>query len=78
MKTELVTTLKRHATQILKQVREDREPVLITEHGRPSAYLIDFETFNKERKRIKVLEGIARGEEVRDGKNLQVVKRKID
>jgi prevent-host-death family protein len=63
MKTELLTTLKRQATRILKEVREERTPVLITEHGRPRAYIVDVESFEKERERIKLLEGLARGEE---------------
>ncbi|MFY9181272.1 MAG: type II toxin-antitoxin system prevent-host-death family antitoxin, partial [Kiritimatiellia bacterium] len=33
MKTELVTTLKREATRLLAELREDPTPVLITEHG---------------------------------------------
>ncbi|PKM34730.1 MAG: prevent-host-death family protein, partial [Gammaproteobacteria bacterium HGW-Gammaproteobacteria-10] len=47
MKIELVTTLKRHATRILADLRESKEPVLITEHGKPSAYLVDFEDFER-------------------------------
>jgi hypothetical protein len=35
MKTELVTTLKRQATEILNQLEKDREPILITQHGVP-------------------------------------------
>jgi prevent-host-death family protein len=71
MKTELVTTLKRQATRILKEVREERTPVLITEHGRPSAYIVDVESFEKERQRVKLLEGLARGEEaIRSGRTL--------
>lgn len=62
MKTELVTTLKRHATRILAELNENRNPVLITEHGRPAAYLVDFGTFECMQVRIKILEGIARGE----------------
>jgi prevent-host-death family protein len=72
MKTELVTTLKRQATRILKEVREEKTPVLITEHGRPSAYIVDVESFEKERERIKLLEGLARGEEaIRSGRTLK-------
>ena len=33
MRTQLVTTLKRHATEILNQLEKDREPILITQHG---------------------------------------------
>jgi prevent-host-death family protein len=40
MKTQLVTTLKRQATKILTQLAEDRSPVLITQHGIPTAYLV--------------------------------------
>lgn len=62
MKTELVTNLKRKATKILADLHETKEPVLITEHGKPSAYLIDFEDFQRQQNRLKILEGIARGE----------------
>jgi len=62
MKTELVTTLKRQATQILSDLRNSGEPVLITEHGKPSAYLVDVDSFEFMQGRMKILEGIARGE----------------
>ena len=62
MKTELVTTLKRQATKILSELHETKEPVLITEHGKPSAYLVDFEDFEQLQSRMQILEGIARGE----------------
>jgi prevent-host-death family protein len=71
IKVELVTTLKRHATKILKEVNEQRSPVLITEHGQPSAYLVDVETFEDTQERLRLLEGLARGEEaVRKGRIL--------
>ena len=62
MKTEMVTTLKRQATKILSELHESKEPVLITEHGKPSAYLVDFEDFELLQRRMEILEGIARGE----------------
>jgi prevent-host-death family protein len=62
MKTELVTTLKRQATKILAELHTSKEPVLITEHGQPSAYLVDFEDYQNTQNRIRILEGIARGE----------------
>jgi prevent-host-death family protein len=62
MKTELVTTLKREATKILAELHDTKEPVLITEHGLPSAYLIDVEDYEFMVDRMKLLEGIARGE----------------
>jgi prevent-host-death family protein len=62
MKTELVTSLKRKATEILAEVAESRDPVLITQHGKPAAYLVDIETFEGLTQRLKILEGISRGE----------------
>jgi prevent-host-death family protein len=62
MKTQLVTTLKRNATKILTELVKDRSPVLITQHGIPTAYLVDVVTFEALQNRMRVLEGIARGE----------------
>ncbi len=62
MKTELVTTLKRQATKLLAELHREKEPVLITEHGKPSAYLVDVDSFENLLRRIKLLEGLARGE----------------
>lgn len=69
MKTELVTTLKRQATKILADLRQSKEPILITEHGQPSAYLIDVDDYEMMQSRLKILEGIARGETaIREGR----------
>ena len=62
MKTELVTTLKRQATKILADLHVTKEPVLITEHGQPSAYLVDVEDYEFMQNRMRILEGIACGE----------------
>jgi|TARA_B100002019_G_C21071157_1_gene499078 prevent-host-death family protein len=63
MRTELVTTLKREATKVLQRIRDEKEPLLITEHGKPAAYLVDVESFEANQKRMNLLEGIARGEQ---------------
>ncbi|MCC6143765.1 MAG: type II toxin-antitoxin system Phd/YefM family antitoxin [Candidatus Hydrogenedentes bacterium] len=71
MKTELVTTLKRQATRLLAELRQSREPVLITEHGKPAAYLVDVDAYEAMQQRMAVLEGIARGERaIREGRTL--------
>ena len=62
MKTELVTTLKRQATRLLSDLRDSGEPVLITEHGKPAAYLVDVDSYEFMQHRMQLLEGIARGE----------------
>lgn len=62
MRTERVTSLKRQATTILAELHEDKEPVLITEHGKPSAYLVDVSDYESMVRRLDMLEGIARGQ----------------
>lgn len=39
-----------------------KEPVLITEHGQPSAYLIDVHDYEMMKNRMEILDGIAKGE----------------
>ena len=62
MRTELVTTLKRKATDLISQLTIDQEPVLITQHGLPAAYLINVQMYEDMQSRLALLEGIARGE----------------
>lgn len=71
MKTELVTTLKRRATEIISDLQGEKIPILITQHGKPAAYLVDVATYEGMNRRLSVLEGIALGEEaVRDGRTV--------
>jgi prevent-host-death family protein len=71
MRTELVTTLKRRATELLSELEADRDPILITQHGLPAAYLVDVETYEALQKRMALLEAIARGERaIEDGRTL--------
>jgi prevent-host-death family protein len=62
VETKPVTELKRHATEILAELEEERRPVLITEHGRSAAVLLDVESYREMVDRMALLEGIARGE----------------
>lgn len=61
MKTT-VTTLKRQTARVLADLAHERTPVLLTEHGRPAAYLVDVASYERQQERLLVLEGIARGE----------------
>jgi prevent-host-death family protein len=71
MRAELVTTLKRQATELLAEIEQSREPILITQHGLPSAYLVDVASFEAMQTRMELLEGIARGERaVAEGRTL--------
>ncbi|MFD3284267.1 type II toxin-antitoxin system Phd/YefM family antitoxin [Alteromonas macleodii] len=63
MKVELITTLNRQATKILQDLHTSKESVLITEHGKPSAYLVDVDDYEMMQRRMSILEGIAKGEQ---------------
>ncbi|MGH7035823.1 MAG: type II toxin-antitoxin system Phd/YefM family antitoxin [Stellaceae bacterium] len=71
MRTELVTTLKRRATKLLTELKREPEPILITQHGLPAAYLVDVKSYDAQQRRLALLEGIARGEKaVEEGRIL--------
>lgn len=71
MKTELVTTLKRRATEIIAVLQSEKDPILITQHGKPAAYLVDVQSYDDLNRRLSVVEGIALGEKaIRDGRVL--------
>lgn len=62
MKSELVTNLKREATRILADLHASGQSVLTAEHGKPTAYLVDVESFDFMLSKLKVLEGTVRNE----------------
>ena len=69
MKTQLVTALKRRATKIIAGLKVEKTPILITQHGKPAAYLVAVDSYEEMNRRFSVLEGIALGEQAaRDGR----------
>ena len=75
MKTELVTTLKRRATEIIAGLQAEKDSILITQHGRPAAYLVDVGIYEDMNRRLSVLEGLALGEKaLRAGRTLSQAK----
>jgi len=64
-----VTDIKRHAVEIIAQLRSDRIPVLITDRGREAAVMLDVGTYRGMLKRLELLESIAEGErDFREGR----------
>jgi len=58
-----VTEIKRHATEIIRQLHADRVPVLITEQGKEAAVLLDVATYKGMLRRLDLMEVLARGEQ---------------
>ena len=63
MRSEMVSTLKRQPTRILSDLHNSPEPILITEKGKPSAYLINIADYEAMVQRMSLLEAIAKGEQ---------------
>ena len=77
MRTELVTTLKRKATEIITALQSEKDPILITQFGMPAAYLVDVTAYEEMNRRISVLEGLALGEQAkRQGRTITQSKAK--
>jgi prevent-host-death family protein len=57
-----VTTLKRKATEVIAELQKSKRPILVTEHGKPVAYLVDAVTYEQDQDRIETLLAIAEGE----------------
>lgn len=59
---EPVTTLKRDAATLIERARESASPIVITQHGKPTAVLQDVETYVRQRKALLLLKLLAEGE----------------
>jgi prevent-host-death family protein len=59
---EPVTTLKTKAAELIRRVQATGQPVIITQHGRPTAILQDVESFQKQREAFLLLKLLSQGE----------------
>ena len=57
-----VTDIKRKATEIIEALQREQEPLLITEHGREAAILMDVTSYRMQERKMELLEGIIRGQ----------------
>lgn len=66
-----VTDIKRKATEIIEALQREQEPLLITEHGREAAILMDVTSYRLQERKIELLEGIIRGQKaLEEGRTL--------
>jgi prevent-host-death family protein len=57
-----ITDMKRQAGKVLDTLRAERSPVVITEHGRAAAVLMDIASYEAMTRRFEILKGIEEGE----------------
>jgi prevent-host-death family protein len=59
------------AGQIIKKMKRRKTPMLVTQNGKPAAYLMGVNTYERLQRRMRILEGIARGEKaIREGRTV--------
>ena len=61
MKLIPVTEVKRRATAVIAGLKKSRSAVMVTEHGREAAVMVDVETWNNLQRRLEVLNLVAKG-----------------
>lgn len=62
MRTVDLVSLRHLASELMLDIARDKQPILVTRDGVPSAYLVDADGYDDLRNKVAVLEGIARGE----------------
>jgi prevent-host-death family protein len=57
-----ISDLRQGAAALLKKVRESRNPVIVTQRGRPAAVLLSVEEFERREQDLEILRLLAQGE----------------
>ncbi|MFV2073603.1 MAG: type II toxin-antitoxin system Phd/YefM family antitoxin [Thermoanaerobaculales bacterium] len=57
-----ISDLRQGAAALLKKVRESRDPVVVTQRGRPAAVLLSVEEFERMEQDLEILRLLAQGE----------------
>lgn len=57
-----ITDMKRQGGKILDALRQDRSPMVITEHGRAAAVLMDLASYEAMTRRAEILKGLEEAE----------------
>lgn len=76
-----VSDLRQDAAKVLKQVKDSREPIVITQRGRAAAVMLSVEAFEQSERDRELLRLLARGEkeiEAGEGHDLDSVLAEAD
>jgi prevent-host-death family protein len=76
-----VSDLRQDAANILKKLKQNKEPLIITQRGRATAVMIDVQTYEKSEHEKEILRLLAKGEreiEAGDGYDLDSVLAEAD
>lgn len=74
---EPVTVLKTRSAELLRRARETRQPIVITQNGKPAGVLQDVESFQRQRETLLLLKAVVQGDQdYRAGRSLTHVNAK--
>jgi len=76
-----VSDLRRDAAKVLKKLRENKEPIIITQRGRAAAVIIGIEAYEKSEHDKEILRLLAKGDreiEIGEGYDLDNVLAEAD
>lgn len=69
---EPVTALKTRSAQLIREARDTRQPIVITQNGKATAILQDIETYEEQRNALLLLKLLSQGDqELRRGKGVK-------
>ena len=71
-----VSDLRQNAANILKQLKDNPDPMVITQRGRPAAVLIGVEAYERSERDKELLRLLAKGDkevEIGEGYDLDIV-----
>jgi prevent-host-death family protein len=61
MKLVPVTEVKRRATEVIADLKKFHSAVMITDHGREAAVMVDVKTWNGLQRRLQILDLVSKG-----------------
>ncbi len=76
-----VSDLRQNAANILKQLKDNPDPMVITQRGRPAAVLIGVEAYERSERDKELLRLLAKGDqevEIGEGYDLDIVLAEAD
>ena len=76
-----VSDLRQDAAKVLKKLRENREPIIITQRGRAAAVIIGVEAYEKSEHDKEILRLLAKGDreiEIGEGYDINTVLAEAD
>lgn len=61
LKLVSVTEVKRHATEVIANLKKTQSAVMVTENGREAAVMVAVDTWNSLQRRLEILDLVAKG-----------------